>query len=176
MPLFLLPLLIAIPILLFIPISIRVIHGELTEIQIEIQPLVLTFKDKGNDKKQAKKKKENKTREIIDLIRLALPHSRITVSKLDITVLSSEIFSLYRNTALIGAALYPLLSYVGLRSKEFTIEDGALDCTPSEEIKTKIFVDISFELRLYKVIYVLTKHFLLKRRRAVRARRNKGFN
>ena len=172
---FFLPLLLAVLILTFIPVCIRILHGEKNEIQIEIQPIIFTFKskEKSNGKKS---KKEGRPKEIISLVRLALPHSRITVSKLDISVFSDEVFPLYTNSAFIGAALYPLLSYVGMKSKKLTVKNDALECTPgdNDSKKTSFKIDITFELRLYSVIFVLTKYFLLKQRRTLRARRNEG--
>ena len=169
-------LLIAFLLIPFIPVGIRVVQGKKTSVEIEIQPFCIVLK--SNDKKSGKKKKENKTKEILNLVRLALPYAELTVSHLDVSVFSRELYSLYTNTAFLGAALYPLLSYVGLRSKKLTVNKGAPECTPAgqEQNSTELFLDVTIDLRLYSVILVLAKHFLLKKRRGARARRNKGFD
>ena len=175
MPLFLPPLILALLILAFIPVAIRVIHGEKTEIQIEIQPFCLILT--GSEKKKSKKNEKSgqNTKDIFSIISRALPYSEVTLSKLNIAVFGDEIYSLYTNTAFLGASLYPLLCYVGLRSKKLTVKNGALDCAPaaiSDKNKTVVYVNVTFDLRLYAVIRVLTHYFLLKRRRALNARRN----
>ena len=174
MPVFLPPLLLAILLLIFIQIGIRVIHGDKTELQIEIQPLRLVLTDYKSKKSDKKEKNNNNTKEILNLVRLALPYSTVTVSKLDVSVFSDELFSLYTNTAYLGSALYPLLSYIGLQSKKLTVELDALECTPANKKseQTSLYIDVTFELALYTVICVITKQFLFKKRREKRARRN----
>lgn len=178
MPLFLPPLLLAFLLLIFIPVSIRIKYGKKTEIQLEIQPIMLIFTESKKEKSDKEEKSNANSRETLDLIRSTLSYSKVTLSKLDISVFSEKPFSLYLNTAFLGASLYPLLSYIGLCSKKLILEDGALECAPAEkpQARTSIYVDVTLELTLYAVIRVITKHFLFKKRREKRARRNEGYD
>ena len=175
-PLFLLFLLILL-LILFIPVGIRIINGGKTVVEIEIQPFRFIINSEGEKESKSGQKNKKNTKEILNLVRLGLPYSKITVSRFDVSVFSDKLFSLYTNTAYLGASLYPLISYVGLRSHRLTIKDEAITCTPTDDkAKSTIYIDITFELRLYAVIFVLIKHFLSKTRRKSRAERNKGLN
>lgn len=176
MPTFLPPLLVAILLLIFIPIDIRMIAEKGTEIDIEIQPICIVLTKEKSTKKGNRGKKKGNKRDLFDLIRAALPYSRITVSAFDVSLFSDELFPLYKNVAYLGATLYPLLSYLGSLAKKLTVENGALECTPREGIErnASLYLDITFSLRLYSVILVLTKYLILKARRANNAGRNEG--
>ena len=175
MTLLLLTFFLILTLLAFIPVKICVIYSEPTGARIEIQPFCLVLKkEKKKKDNERKENKQSTARDVLYVLRQALPYSRVTIFKLDVSVFSNELFSLYRNTGLIWATLYPVLSYVGIYSKSMTIKDGALECAPTAEAQsnTSISLDVSFELAFYSVIRVIIDYFLFRKRRKKHARRN----
>ncbi|MBR5817126.1 MAG: hypothetical protein IKY62_00630 [Clostridia bacterium] len=177
MPLFLFPLLLAIIMLLFLEATVRIKSGDRTVIEIEIQPIrILLTDDKSKHKKKKDKKRSKK--DTVQLIKGALPYARVTLTSLDVSVQSDGLFPFYRNLAYLSATAYPIISVLSFYSKSFTVEDGALSITPisldSENSNFKL--DLSFDLRVYAIIFIFIRHLLLAIRRKMNARRNEGNN
>ena len=179
MPLFLFPLILAIILLLFLEATVRIKSGDRTVIEIEIQPIrILLTDDKSKSKRKKKKDKKSSKKDTFQLIKGALPYARVTLTSLNVSVQSDGLFPFYRNLAYLSATAYPLISALSFYSKSFTVEDGAFSITPisldSENSNFKL--DLSFDLRVYAIIFIFIRHLLLAIRRKMNARRNEGNN
>ena len=154
--------LVALLLILFISVTIRIIYNEALVIEIEVQPLkiVLSGLNEQTGKKPKKKGKKPPVRKIIRFIAKAIPYSKIEVKSLNINVAASKIHSAYTRAAITTAALYPVICLVRAYSEKLTIERSPqVSSDVDEKASLTPSVDVSFDLRLYNFLFLFIRYF-----------------
>ena len=161
--------LVAIILILFLNVTVRVIYLKSFSFEIEIQPLRIVFyADKDKNRKRRERKGSVSSLRWIRFFRKIIPHCKIRINTLSFNFSASEMHSAYNGAAITAAALYPIISLIKLYSEKMSVDHNSPKIYTEIDEKTAITpsIDVSFELRLYYLIFIFIRCFSRKKKGA----------